>query len=146
MLQTVGTMLSASYQAGPALIGAIFGTGTNGAYLEDLVNIKKLGADFIKEQAIKTGPKMIINTEWGALDNNVSGWADELLLFSTRLPLRFSRDKTETDRSTSCFTFVFFSDSLSPSLSSTESWIERVSTRESISLPSFIFASFASNR
>ncbi|KAL7417005.1 hexokinase-domain-containing protein [Mrakia frigida] len=67
---TVGTMLSASYQAGPALIGAIFGTGTNGAYLEDLVNIKKLGADFIKEQAIKTGPKMIINTEWGALDNN----------------------------------------------------------------------------
>lgn len=69
-------MLSASYQAGPALIGAIFGTGTNGAYLEDLTKITKLGEDFIKEQTIKTGPKMIINTEWGALDNDVSSIVD----------------------------------------------------------------------
>lgn len=65
-------MLSASYQAGPALIGAIFGTGTNGAYLEDISKITKLGDDFIKTQTAKTGAKMIVNTEWGALDNNVS--------------------------------------------------------------------------
>ena len=78
-------MLSASYQAGPALIGAIFGTGTNGAYLEDLTNITKLGADFIKEQAVKTGPKMIINAEWGALDNNVSSRTTSLLFDALEL-------------------------------------------------------------
>lgn len=70
--QTVGTMLSSSYQHGPALIGAIFGTGTNGAYLEDLNKITKLGETYIKEQTEKVGGKMVINTEWGALDNSVS--------------------------------------------------------------------------
>lgn len=77
-------MLSASYQAGPALIGGIFGTGTNGAYLEDLTKITKLGEEFIKEQTIKTGPKMIINTEWGALDNDVSSMCTSSL---ERVPL-----------------------------------------------------------
>ncbi|CDZ96529.1 hexokinase [Phaffia rhodozyma] len=67
---TVGTMLSSSYQHGPALIGAIFGTGTNGAYLEDLSKITKLGESYIKEQTAKVGSKMVINTEWGALDNS----------------------------------------------------------------------------
>jgi hexokinase len=63
-------MLSASYQHGPAMIGAIFGTGTNGAYLEQVDKIKKLGDDFIKTQKTKgVGPYMIVNTEWGALDN-----------------------------------------------------------------------------
>lgn len=70
---TVGTMLSASYQHGPALVGAIFGTGTNGAYLEDVAKITKLGETFIKTQTEKIGSKMIVNTEWGALDNAVSG-------------------------------------------------------------------------
>jgi hexokinase len=65
-------MLSSSYQNGPALVGAIFGTGTNGAYLEDMSKIKKLGEEFIKTQSEKTGPHMVINTEWGALDNGVS--------------------------------------------------------------------------
>ncbi|RSH94057.1 glucokinase [Saitozyma podzolica] len=40
---TVGTLLSRSYQNGPALIGAIFGTGTNGAYIDKTRTIKKLG-------------------------------------------------------------------------------------------------------
>jgi hexokinase len=44
-------MLSSSYQNGPALVGAIFGTGTNGAYLEDMSKIKKLGEEFIKTQS-----------------------------------------------------------------------------------------------
>jgi len=39
---TVGTMLSRAYQSGGALLGAIFGTGTNAAYLEKMSNIKTL--------------------------------------------------------------------------------------------------------
>lgn len=62
-------MLSASYQHGPAIVGAIFGTGTNGAYLEQVSKITKLGDDFIKNQRERIGPYMVVNTEWGALDN-----------------------------------------------------------------------------
>lgn len=38
---TVGTMLSHAYQTGTAVVGAIFGTGTNGAYLERLDAVTK---------------------------------------------------------------------------------------------------------
>ncbi|KAJ9104389.1 hypothetical protein QFC20_004525 [Naganishia adeliensis] len=69
---TVGTLLSRSYEHGPALIGAIFGTGTNGAYIHRVETIKKLGEEAIAE-AKKGGPTagefMVINTEWGAIDN-----------------------------------------------------------------------------
>ncbi|KAJ9119589.1 hypothetical protein QFC22_003298 [Naganishia vaughanmartiniae] len=69
---TVGTLLSRSYQHGPALIGAIFGTGTNGAYIDRVETIEKLGKDAIAE-SLKGGPDagefMVINTEWGAIDN-----------------------------------------------------------------------------
>lgn len=69
---TVGTLLSRSYQNGPALIGAIFGTGTNGAYIDKVETIKKLGQDFIT-QSQKGGPDggefMVVNCEWGAIDN-----------------------------------------------------------------------------
>ncbi|TFK56018.1 hypothetical protein OE88DRAFT_1710288 [Heliocybe sulcata] len=44
---------------------AIFGTGTNGAYLEDVAKITKLG----NSPAVAKGGKMIVNTEWGAFDN-----------------------------------------------------------------------------
>lgn len=47
--------------------GAIFGTGTNGAYVEDLVKITKLKND----DAAALGGKMIVNTEWGAFNNSV---------------------------------------------------------------------------
>ncbi len=73
--QTVGTLLSRSYQSGPALIGAIFGTGTNGAYIDHVTTIKKLGEEAINEAMAggKTGGEyMVVNTEWGALDNGVS--------------------------------------------------------------------------
>lgn len=66
---TVGTMLSASYQHGPAIVGAIFGTGTNGAYLEQVAKLTKLGDAFIADQQKRIGPYMVVNTEWGALDN-----------------------------------------------------------------------------
>lgn len=69
---TVGTLLSRSYQSGPALVGAIFGTGTNGAYIDRVETIEKLGEKAIAEA--KKGGKfageyMVVNTEWGAVDN-----------------------------------------------------------------------------
>lgn len=51
------------------LTGAIFGTGTNGAYVEKVVNIRKLG----DHPARKNGGDMVVNCEWGAFDNTVSG-------------------------------------------------------------------------
>lgn len=69
---TVGTLLSRSYQSGPALIGAIFGTGTNGAYIDKTRTVKKFGDEKIA-QAEKGGEHagkfMVVNTEWGAFDN-----------------------------------------------------------------------------
>jgi len=57
------------------LIGAIFGTGTNGAYIDRTRSIKKLGEDNIKEAEAggdTAGNYMVVNTEWGAMDNQVS--------------------------------------------------------------------------
>jgi len=62
---TVGTALSRAYTAGGCVLGAIFGTGTNGAYLEQVANITKLGND----PAAAAGGVMMVNTEWGAFDN-----------------------------------------------------------------------------
>lgn len=63
---TVGTLLSHAYQSGAAVAGAIFGTGTNGAYLEKMSNLTK--------DISVTGNHeyMVVNTEWGAFDNEVS--------------------------------------------------------------------------
>lgn len=67
---TVGTLLSRAYSNDSAksgantVIGCIFGTGTNGAYLESVSNIPKLGKS--TEQNTKY---MVINTEWGSFDN-----------------------------------------------------------------------------
>ena len=47
--------------------GSIFGTGTNGAYVERVENIKKLG----DSDARKKGGYMVVNTEWGAFNNTV---------------------------------------------------------------------------
>ncbi|KAJ2916479.1 hypothetical protein MD484_g3907, partial [Candolleomyces efflorescens] len=62
---TVGTLLTRSYIAGGALIGAIFGTGTNGAYVEEISNLKKLAGT-----SAAKGEHMIINCEWGAFNNS----------------------------------------------------------------------------
>lgn len=48
-------------------LGAIFGTGTNGAWVEDVSKITKLG----NTPASALGGEMIVNTEWGAFDNRV---------------------------------------------------------------------------
>jgi len=47
---------------------AIFGTGTNGAYVEDVAKITKLG----NSPAAALGGQMIVNTEWGAFNNSRS--------------------------------------------------------------------------
>ena len=61
----MGTALSRAYTAGGCVLGAIFGTGTNGAYLEQVANITKLKND----PAAAAGGVMMVNTEWGAFDN-----------------------------------------------------------------------------
>ncbi|KAH6697500.1 glucokinase [Plectosphaerella plurivora] len=68
---TVGTLMARSYTAKGSrgsLLGAIFGTGTNGAYVEKLANIKKpIPGDY----EATTGD-MVVNTEWGSFDNQLN--------------------------------------------------------------------------
>ena len=69
-LQTVGALLSRAYTAGGCLLGAIFGTGTNGAYVEEVSKITKL--EHTQNDISDIGRKMIVNTEWGAFNSSVS--------------------------------------------------------------------------
>lgn len=68
---TVGTLMSRSYTSPGktgTLLGAIFGTGTNGAYVEKLSKItKSMEGDFDK-----TTGEMVVNTEWGSFDNELA--------------------------------------------------------------------------
>jgi len=59
--------MARAYQSGSALVGAIFGTGTNAAYVERLSAVKKLSGHH--SPSFEKADKMIINTEWGAFDN-----------------------------------------------------------------------------
>ncbi|EGS23016.1 uncharacterized protein CTHT_0014980 [Thermochaetoides thermophila DSM 1495] len=68
---TVGTLMARSYTSPGktgAILGAIFGTGTNGAYVEKLSKLKKPLAG---EYDNSTG-EMVINTEWGSFDNQLN--------------------------------------------------------------------------
>ena len=73
---TVGTLMARSYTSPgktSTLIGAIFGTGTNGAYVEKLERVKKMKAIVDAEGGVanfdsSTG-LMVVNTEWGSFDN-----------------------------------------------------------------------------
>ncbi|KAG6919296.1 hypothetical protein DXG01_007428 [Tephrocybe rancida] len=62
---TVGALLSRAYTAGGCILGAIFGTGTNGAYVEEVAKITKLA----NSPAAAKGGYMVVNTEWGAFNN-----------------------------------------------------------------------------
>ena len=71
---TVGTLMARSYTSPGktgTLLGAIFGTGTNGAYVEKLEKVKKLASMKGSEYDKSTG-EMIVNTEWGSFDNHMS--------------------------------------------------------------------------
>ncbi|CAO1636558.1 unnamed protein product [Sympodiomycopsis kandeliae] len=60
---TVGALLAHSYQSGGSFIGAIYGTGTNGAYVARSSDVKKLSSDGKSKY-------MLVNTEWGGFDDN----------------------------------------------------------------------------
>ncbi len=68
---TVGTLMARSYTSpgkSTTLLGAIFGTGTNGAYVEKLDHIRKpMDGEFDKSTGL-----MVVNTEWGSFDNELS--------------------------------------------------------------------------
>lgn len=71
---TVGTLMARAYTSpgnAKTVIGAIFGTGTNGAYVEDLKRITKL-ADNPDGRIDKSTGQMIVNAEWGSFDNHLS--------------------------------------------------------------------------
>lgn len=79
---TVGTFLSHCYtsnntdsmttgEISEPIIGCIFGTGTNGCYMEEIAKITKLPKE-LREKFIKEGKThMVINTEWGSFDNEL---------------------------------------------------------------------------
>jgi hexokinase len=71
---TVGTLMARSYTSPHStgtLLGAIFGTGTNGAYVEKLQRIKKLTSSAEAGAYDTSTGEMIINTEWGSFDNHL---------------------------------------------------------------------------
>ncbi|KAH7311448.1 hexokinase [Stachybotrys elegans] len=71
---TVGTLAARAYCAptkNGTLLGAIFGTGTNGAYMERVYNIRKLHSNRAFATA-NPGVFMALNTEWGGFDRDLS--------------------------------------------------------------------------
>ena len=71
---TVGTLMARSYTSPGktgTLLGAIFGTGTNGAYVEKLDKVTKLTKDKNAGEYDKSTGEMIVNTEWGSFDNSL---------------------------------------------------------------------------
>lgn len=71
---TVGTLMARSYTSPGktgTLLGAIFGTGTNGAYVEKLDKVTKLTQDKNVGNYDKSTGEMIVNTEWGSFDNSL---------------------------------------------------------------------------
>ncbi|KAL9049557.1 MAG: hypothetical protein Q9162_007155 [Coniocarpon cinnabarinum] len=70
---TVGTLMARSYTSpgkSGTLLGAIFGTGTNGAYVEKLSRVTKLKTMQGSTYDTSTG-EMIVNSEWGSFDNTM---------------------------------------------------------------------------
>jgi hexokinase len=71
---TVGTLMSRSYTSpgkSGTLLGAIFGTGTNGAYVEKLDRITKLKHSTESSGYDESTGEMVVNTEWGSFDNGL---------------------------------------------------------------------------
>jgi len=71
---TVGTLMARSYTSPGktgTLLGAIFGTGTNGAYVEKLDKVKKMSKDTSDGAYDNSTGEMIVNTEWGSFDNSL---------------------------------------------------------------------------
>ncbi|KAJ1551763.1 hexokinase A [Nowakowskiella sp. JEL0078] len=60
---TVGTLMAHAYTDPQTHVGVILGTGTNAAYFEPMDRIPKWNGGNV------TSGEMVINTEWGAFDN-----------------------------------------------------------------------------
>ncbi|CAO1630321.1 unnamed protein product [Parajaminaea phylloscopi] len=74
---TVGALLAHAYHSHGAFIGAIYGTGTNGAYVADISDVKKLKtADDGQNHSGSRPQKMLINTEWGGFDDDAQSRSD----------------------------------------------------------------------
>ena len=72
---TVGTLMARSYTSPgktPTLLGSIFGTGTNGAYVEKLEKVTKLVSKGGEANYDTSTGLMIVNTEWGSFDNTLN--------------------------------------------------------------------------
>lgn len=72
---TVGTLMARSYTSPgktPTLLGSIFGTGTNGAYVEKLEKVTKLVSKESEGNYDKSTGLMVVNTEWGSFDNTMN--------------------------------------------------------------------------
>ena len=67
---SVATYMVQQYVCGGrAVLGGIFGTGTNGAYLEDLAAVGK--AQSSEKTGLPSQPnRVVINTEWGGFDDH----------------------------------------------------------------------------
>lgn len=63
---TVGAMIASAYHDPDTIIGAIFGTGCNAAYMESVGAISKLATP----SSISPETLMAINCEYGAFDNS----------------------------------------------------------------------------
>lgn len=61
---TVGAMIASAYNDHETIIGAIFGTGTNAAYMEDVGSIPKIAGCGLPPES-----PMAVNCEYGAFDN-----------------------------------------------------------------------------
>ncbi|KAK3112622.1 hypothetical protein LTR53_010913 [Teratosphaeriaceae sp. CCFEE 6253] len=62
---TVGAMIASAYNDPETIVGAIFGTGCNAAYMDDVGSIAKL------QTVLGPGTPMAINCEYGAFDNSL---------------------------------------------------------------------------
>lgn len=67
---TVGALLAHAYHSGGAFIGAIYGTGTNGAYVSPISSVKKLKVEDDGSASGSRPQHMLINTEWGGFDDD----------------------------------------------------------------------------
>ncbi|KAF2630106.1 hexokinase [Macroventuria anomochaeta] len=65
---TVGAMIASAYNDPKTIIGAIFGTGCNAAYMANLSSIGKM-KEPDRRTASAQSDKMAINCEYGAFDN-----------------------------------------------------------------------------
>lgn len=65
---TVGAMIASAYNDPKTIVGAIFGTGCNAAYMANISSIGKM-KDSDREYCSKISDRMAINCEYGAFDN-----------------------------------------------------------------------------